>query len=188
MYSDYMAAGWSSMVDKVPGQLSPTAKLEALIGGLGIDNQTHVVIYHAGKNAVDMGSATRIYWTFKVLGHDEVSILDGGWAAYVGDPKKPKNIVEKNDNSPQPKVFKASVRQEMIVSKAEVASLMGKNIPLIDMRPSDQFIGVNRHPKALRSGTIPGAVSLPESWVTENNGGSFRSVQTLNALYKTAAV
>ena len=34
-----------------------------------------------------MGTATRIYWTFKVLGHDNVSILNGGMAAYDEEDK-----------------------------------------------------------------------------------------------------
>jgi DNA replication protein DnaC len=34
-----------------------------------------------GQQAADVGAATRIYWTFKVMGHDDVSILDGGWVA-----------------------------------------------------------------------------------------------------------
>ncbi len=188
VYSDYMAAGWSSVVDKVPGQISPTSKLEKLIGDLGIDNKTHVVIYHAGKSALDAGSATRVYWTFKVLGHDNVSLLDGGWAAYLGDPKAPKNTIENGENSPKPKAFKANLRKDMIANKAEVAALIGKPVPLIDMRPPDQFVGVNRHPKAARNGTIPGASNLPESWVTENNGGRFRSTQTLKSLYASASV
>ena len=62
------------------------ASLRALadrIGRLGIGNDTHVVLIPRGRDASDLGVATRIYWTFKVLGHDAVSILDGGMAAYM---------------------------------------------------------------------------------------------------------
>jgi len=69
--------------DQLCYQLPPTAKIAKLIGDLGIDDKTHVVIYHHGKNALDMGSATRVYWTMKVLGHDNVSILNGGYLAYA---------------------------------------------------------------------------------------------------------
>lgn len=187
VYTDYFA-GWRSKVGGVPGQLSPVDKLEAIIGSLGIDNQTHVVLYHAGKKAVDMGTATRMYWTFKVLGHDEVSILDGGWRAYVGNPAKPKNSVEKGDTTAAARKFQASLRKDMIASKQDVAAVVGKGVPLVDMRPNDQFIGVNRHGKAKRPGTIPGARNLPESWVTVNGGGKFRSTGQLSALYEVAAV
>jgi thiosulfate/3-mercaptopyruvate sulfurtransferase len=89
VYSDYLKDGWRAKVDGVPGQLPPPAELETLIGGLGISNDSHVVVVAGGVSALDMGSATRVYWTFKVLGHDEVSILDGGHKAYAADPGNP---------------------------------------------------------------------------------------------------
>ena len=45
---------------------------------LGIENTNHVVVVPAGRSAADMGIATRIYWTFWVVGHDKISILNGG--------------------------------------------------------------------------------------------------------------
>jgi thiosulfate/3-mercaptopyruvate sulfurtransferase len=163
-------------------------KLEGLIGSLGIDSKTHVVIYPAGKMAVDMGSTTQIYWTFKVLGHHNVSILDGGWQAYLGDPKKPANKVQTGNNIPIPKKFEARPRMDIVASTEDVVSLLGKDVPLVDLRPSDQYMGVNRHRKAKRAGTIPGASNLPETWIMENGGGRFRSPAILAELYKVTGV
>lgn len=186
VYTDYLKGGWRAAdKNKTPGQLAPVDKLEKLIGGLGIGNDTHVVIVHAGKNALDMGSATRTYWTFKVLGHDKVSILNGGLAAYSKDPK---NTLEKGNNKPPAATFSAHLRQDMVVGKEEVRAAGANGTLLVDNRPNDQFIGVNRHPKAKRNGTIPGAVNLPESWLTENNGGAFRDVASLRKIYGLANV
>ncbi|WP_247895646.1 rhodanese-like domain-containing protein [Azospirillum brasilense] len=82
IHSDYAKAGWRATVDGVPGLLPETAVLEGLIGGLGIGNGDHVVLVASGLSAADMGNATRVYWTFKTLGHDRVSVLDGGFAAW----------------------------------------------------------------------------------------------------------
>jgi len=186
VYTDYMKDGWRAAdQNKTPGQLAPTGNLEKLIGGLGIGNATHVVIVPAGKNALDMGSATRIYWTFKVLGHDNVSILNGGLAAYTKDEK---NKLEKGNNKPEAVAFKADLRADMLVSKEDVKAAMGNGVTLVDNRPNDQYIGINRHPKAKRSGTIPGSLNLPENWMTDNNGGSFRDGDTLKKLYALANV
>jgi len=186
VYTDYLVGGWRSAVDGVPGQLSNPDDLAKMIGDLGIDNNTHVVVYHHGKNAVDMGSATRMYWTFKVLGHDEVSILNGGFLAYSADEK---NAVEKGNNKPDPKRFTASLRPEMMSSKEDVkAAIDNEAVTLLDLRPNHQFVGINRHKKASRSGTIPSAKNLPESWMTTNGGGSFRSVDELKKLYDIAGV
>jgi len=186
VYTDYLKGGWRAAdKQKTPGQLAPVDKLEKLIGGLGIGNDTHVVIVHAGKNALDMGSATRTYWTLKVLGHDAVSILDGGLAAYSKDPK---NKLEKGNNKPVAVGFKATLRQDMLVGKDEMRAAMANGTLLVDNRPHDQYIGINRHGKAKRNGTIPGAVNLPESWLTENNGGAFRDADSLRKLYALAKV
>jgi thiosulfate/3-mercaptopyruvate sulfurtransferase len=186
VYTDYMKDGWRAK-DKngIPGQLAPVDKLEQLIGGLGIGSDTHVVIAPAGKNALDMGSATRMYWTFKVLGHDKVSILNGGLAAYTEDKKNP---LAKGNERPEPRTFTATLREEMIIDKDAVKAAIEQGTILVDNRPHDQFIGINRHPKSTRNGTIPGAENLPENWLTENNGGSFRDVATLKQLYALAEV
>ena len=185
VHTDYLKGGWRTMVDNVVGQLPPTDKIAKLIGDLGIDNKSHVVIYHAGKNALDMGSATRVYWTFKVLGHDNVSILDGGYLAYVNG----KGEIEKGNNKVDAKTFNASLRKEMMVTTAEIQKVIGDGkTELVDMRPQHQFIGINRHGKSKRNGTIPGAKNLPESWITQNGGGSFRSKTDLSKLYKIAKI
>ena len=57
-----------------------------------------------------------------------------------------------------------------------------------DHRPADQYMGVNRHPKAKSGGTIPGSLNVPNNWVTENGGGMFRSKDTIAMLYKAAGV
>ncbi len=84
VWTDYLKDGWR-VKDKAGtvGQLAPVDKLEKLIGGLGIGNGDHVVIVPVGGKALDVGTATRVYWTFKVLGHDNVSILNGGMNAYT---------------------------------------------------------------------------------------------------------
>ncbi len=186
IYSDYMKDGWRAKVNNIPGMLPPIPQIEKLIGSLGIDDNSHVVIYSAGSNALDMGSATRVYWTFKVLGHDDVSILNGGYAAYEADKA---NKIETGMNQPKPKTFVAKFRKDMYPTEADVEKARKSGVLLVDNRPNDQYLGVNRTPAAVkRNGTIPGAKNLPESWLTDNNGGKFRSVAELEKLYKDAGV
>ena len=193
IWTDYLKAGWR-IKDKsgTAGQLPPVDKLEKLIGSLGIGNDDHVVIIPVGGKALDMGTATRVYWTFKVLGHDNVSILDGGMRAYLAkvDPKtkKPVNPLEKGASNPTPKTFKANMRQEMLLTKADIQKASEAGEMLVDNRPNNQFIGINRHPKSKRSGTIPNAKNLPENWLTINGGGKFRDKDTLAKLYDLAGV
>jgi thiosulfate/3-mercaptopyruvate sulfurtransferase len=163
IYSDYLKAGWRTKVDGVVGQLPPVADLETLIGGLGIGNDSHVVVVASGVSALDMGSATRVYWTFKVLGHDEVSVVDGGYRAYAADPGNP---VETGWNAPVPTTFKASFRPELVADYQAVQAAKAQGQALIDFRPPPQYMGTKAFPAAKRPGTIPGAVNVPESKLT----------------------
>jgi len=167
VYSDYLTAGWRSEVDGVPGQLPSIATLEALIGGLGIDEGSHVVVVAGGTSALDMGSATRVYWTFKVLGHDKVSVLDGGYRLYAADPDNP---IETGWNEPEAKVFTANFRPEMIADYRDVVAAQAAGTRLIDLRPPEQYRGEKAHSAAKRAGTIPGATNLPESSLTTEDG------------------
>ncbi len=193
VYTDYLKDGWRAKdANGTAGQLAPTEKLEKLIGGLGIDNDTHVVIVPNGGKALDVGTGTRIYWTFKVLGHDKVSLLNGGMTAYTKDvdekTKKPLNPLEAGDVRPAAKTFKANIRKDMLATKSDVVAAQKDGTTLVDNRPNNQFIGVNKHKLAKRYGTIPGAVNLPENWLTKDGGGTFRLTPALEKLYSAASI
>lgn len=191
VHTNYGKDGWRVAKDGVIGLMGDPDKLGVLIGGLGIDNATHVVLMPPGANSSDMGTGTRIYWTFKVLGHDNVSILNGGMAAYAAmDPKtkQPLHPLDKGMVKPDAKTFSVNLRPDMIPSRADVKMAMDKGVTLVDNRTADQYLGVNRHPKSKASGTIPGAKNLPQSWTTVNGQGTFRSKGELEALYAAAGV
>lgn len=160
--------------------------LEKLIGSFGINNASEVIIVPSGANASDMAIAARIYWTFKMAGHGNVSILDGGMAAYNADKKNP---LEQGEILPEIKIFTAKMRTDIIATREMVkAALHNRNIQLLDLRPSDYYAGITRSSKNKAAGTIPGAKNLPVTWLTEDNGGKMRSVAELKKLYEVANI
>lgn len=185
--SDYAKDPWREerAADKVPDMLAEPAKLAELIGRLGIDNDTHVVMVPPGLNSTDVGIGTRVYWTFKVLGHDNVSLLDGGMAAYAKDKANP---LQTGVPTIVHKTFKVNLRKDMLITAEDVKKARTSGVVLVDNRPEDQFVGINRHPKATASGTIPGARNLPNAWLTVNGLGEFRKKGELEKLYKLANV
>jgi thiosulfate/3-mercaptopyruvate sulfurtransferase len=106
-------------------------------------------------------------------------------AGYDRDDKRPR---AKGAVKPEPKVFKVNLRPEMVVTMQDVQKALAAGTLLVDMRPEDQFVGINRHPKATESGTIPGARNLPNTWLFVNAGGQFRNKSQLEQLYKVANV
>jgi len=191
VYSNYVTGGWRVKdANGTPGMLPSPAQLADLIGGLGIDNDSHVVVVSRGANGLEMGAATRVYWTLKVAGHDKVSVLDGGMAAWVAerDPetRKPVNPLETGVVELTPATFEVNFREDMVASKEDVQAALDAGVPVVDHRPTDQYLGVSKPGPVARAGTIEGALSIPETWLTRNNRGMMRSKTQLAKLHEAA--
>lgn len=186
IYSNYLEDGWRTTKDGVGGMLPEPVDLEKLIGGLGIGNDDHVVIVPAGVSAVDYGSATRIYWTFKVMGHDNVSILNGGYALWTGQGR----AVESGSNRREAKTFKAHYRPELVASREDVAEVVktGRGAILIDNRPPEQYKGEKKSDKAARYGAIPGARNIPQDQFYSQADHEFTKLEQLGQMWRDAGI
>lgn len=184
--TDYQEDGWRTTIDGVAGLIPDWPDLEALLGRLGIGNDTHVVLLPPGLTAWDMGMGTRIYWTLKVLGHDRVTLLNGGMKAYLADPGTPR---EAGDATWTPRTFKADQHLGLIADAGVVKQALDRGGHLfLDSRPTDQYLGLNKTEDVNRYGTLPGAVSLPGQWLTHDGGGRFRDPDTLRRLYEVTGI
>jgi thiosulfate/3-mercaptopyruvate sulfurtransferase len=157
VHSDYDKAGWRVTRNGVRFMVPTTAELEKLIGETGIDEDNHVVVVPAGVHASDFGSAARVYWTLKLVGHPSVSILDGGLAAW----KAAGHQVETGVNKPQAKIFTAALDTRSLAEVAEVEKLaLNGGATLVDGRPERFFAGKEKAPASKAYGHIPRAVNL----------------------------
>lgn len=157
VHSDYDKAGWRVTRNNVPFMVPTVAELEKLIGELGIDEDSHVVVVPAGVHVLDFGSAARTYWTLKYVGVKNVSILDGGMAAWqaAGNP------VESGASKPSPKIFTATVDKSIVAEAPEVEAIQkNHSATLVDARPATFFTGKEKAPASLAYGHIPGAVNV----------------------------
>jgi thiosulfate/3-mercaptopyruvate sulfurtransferase len=180
----YGKFGWRAKVGDVVGMLPPVNVISERVGSLGIDNDKQVVIVPAGVNSSDFAAATRVYWTFKVLGHDAVTILDGGqraWVAANGDTST--DIV-----APQKVAFTAHYRPELVASAKDVAAAKSNGVALIDARPEAQFEGTSKSPVVARFGAIPGAVNISQSKFYDDKQGKFVASDVIEQLAGKAGV
>lgn len=160
IHSDYAAAGWRATVGSAPGMLPEPAALERLIGGIGIGNDDHVVVVAAGQTAGDIGNAARVYWTLRMAGHDAVSLLDGGFAAWVAAGGTVAGLPASRPAKP----FIVAPRTDLRATLADVeAAVAAGTVPLHDARSAEQFAGKAKSPQARVGGTLPGAVHLENS-------------------------
>lgn len=180
----YGSAGWRTEVNGVPGQIPPVEQVAALIGSLGIDGDDHVVIVPWGTDSSEFGGATRVYWTFKYLGHDAVSILDGGWRQYdaVGGERVATAV------TPVAAEFPYTVREELRATTDDVIAALADGTKLVDGRPEEQFLGQSKSPVVRVEGTIPGARNLPHSKFYSADYASFAQPETVAALAESVGL
>lgn len=159
---------WRANQDGVAGNLPEQSVLATMIGQLGIDNNQHVVIVPPGENSSDFGSAARVYWTFKVLGHDAISILNGGYKGWVqqGFP------VTQALASPAPAQFNVNFQPQYLATTEDVATTLNSDdIQFVDARPADFFNGQTKAGAARVAGTLPGALNLQQAELVETTDG-----------------
>ena len=143
-----------------PGELPALPKLTTLVQSLGLTPSTHAVIVSSGADATDFGASARVYWTLKVLGLKELSVLNGGLKGWTtaGLPQN-NQAVKVAASSLQPQID-----QTLVATKEElVARVKAGDAALIDARPADFFKGDTRHVAASVPGTLEGAVNVEHS-------------------------
>ena len=182
VHSDYLNDGWRVGRDDVVGLLPTEADFSALAQQLGVSADSHVVLIPAGVNSTDFGSAARAYWTFKVFGHEAVSILDGGYAKWAKD--FPNSIEQGARVAPVAGKFVARFDDAAYASTTGVQAALGKDdVLLLDARTEEQFIGEAKHGKALQAGHIPGAVLQSQADAYNASTNQLKSVAELTQIY-----
>ena len=168
----------------VEGKALPDiAYLEKLLGSLGIANDSHVILTPIGANASEVAVATRIYWSLKVLGHKDVSILDGGLIAYS---QLPNARFSNAKPSIQPANYKAIPDLSMVPTANDVLSELKNGTSFVDYRSEGEFFGKVGGP---RPGTIPGSKNLPYDLLLEKGqGGQFLPKNRIKLLYASRGI
>ena len=126
------------------------------VAKLGVNNSSHVVIY----DSQGMFSAARGWWMFKAMGHDNVSVLDGGLPAWLAASYATQT------GAPQVSLvgdFCAKFRSDWVIDADTLCQkLDDTNLQIIDARPTARFLATVKEPRVgLRSGHMPNAKSLP---------------------------
>lgn len=166
--------------DPVPVQVAPPDRFSALMGSLGIGDDTHVVIYdHAGGQF-----ATRLWWALTYYGHDRVSVLDGGWKKWTAEGRPTTAEV----SAPDPTIFTPRPHPGRRVDAAEVldASRNGGTF-ILDARDEGQYTGALARGRG-RAGRVPGAMHLHADTLLDPNNGTFRSDEELAQKLREAGI
>ncbi|MBI1778783.1 MAG: sulfurtransferase [Proteobacteria bacterium] len=171
---------------KQPGDprphMLPKPELFALkVGALGIGNRHRVICY----DSLGLQSAARAWWMFRIFGHDNVAVLDGGLVNWLAEQRP----VTDREEQPKPESFRARFRPELVKALEQIRSNMAeKAFQLVDARAAGRFKGVEPELWPGRPGHIPGSLNLPYPDILEPRLKTMLPADALKAKFKAAGV
>lgn len=123
---------------------------------LGVNADSAIVVY----DTIGIYSSSRAWWLFKVFGHDNVAVLDGGLPEWKKHNFQVENEFKKNYSKGN---FVAKLNSKLMTDFEGIQNYSNsKQALIIDARSANRFEGKITEPRTgLRSGTIPNSVNLP---------------------------
>ena len=145
----------SDHTSDLPHMLPDAAAFAEAVGGLGIAADDRIVVY----DSEGLFSAARVWWTFRLMGAEDVRVLDGGLPRWHGEGRP---VASGPAEPPAPARFVAGTRQGAVADMPMVLAALSGDAQILDARPAGRFSGAAAEPRpGLRSGHMPGALNLP---------------------------
>ncbi|WP_327679746.1 sulfurtransferase [Kitasatospora sp. NBC_00458] len=175
----------TDLQDPVRRDFIDQAGFEALLSAKGIANDDTVVLYGGNNNWF----ASYAYWYFKLYGHGDVRLLDGGRKKWELDSR---DLVSEVPARAATEYSAQAVDSSIRAFRDDVLAAIG-SLNLVDVRSPDEFSGKLLAPAHLpqeqsqRPGHVPSARNIP--WAKNaNDDGTFKSDDELKALYEAEGV
>jgi thiosulfate/3-mercaptopyruvate sulfurtransferase len=139
----------------LPHMLPGPEKFAARVGRLGLGDGNRIIVY----DSTGVSAAARVWWMFRVFGHDDVAVLDGGLAKWLAEGRP----VTDAESRPQQRHFTARVNTFLVRDYDHVrANVERGREQFIDTRSAGRFAGIEPEPRPeLRGGHAPGSLNLP---------------------------
>lgn len=149
---------------------------------LGLTAEDTLVVYD-GQGV--FGSA-RAWWMFKVMGHQDIRVLDGAFQKWVEEGRP---LEAGPAQPPAPGMYRAQFQPERLARVDDVvATLESKTAQVVDARGPDRFHAAESEPRpGMRGGHIPGSMNLYYRQMF-NDDGTFKSAEAMKAELEAAGV
>lgn len=167
---------FTNLQSKFPNTICSPEQFEREVRELGVSNNSKLVIY----DSLGVYFSPRVWWMFKLMGHKDVAVLDGGLPAWIKKGYPQEVNTSKNINLGD---FKVKFNSRKIVSLDTVVKNVNTfGFNLIDARSSSRFSGLSEEPrKEIESGHIPNSLNIPYTSVLNN--GHFKLKKDLELIF-----
>ena len=165
----------------LPHMLPPPHKFASIVRRMGIGDGKRIVVY----DQLGLFSAARVWWMFRVFGHQDVVLLDGGLPKWLSEGRP----VSDEPPRPRERHFTARRHSGMLIDADGVAGgLDSGTLQVVDARPADRFAGGAPEPRpGVRPGHAPGATNVPFPTLL-NDDGTLKSVDDLRRVFADAGI
>lgn len=167
----------------LPHMLPSAAKFASRVRRLGLGDGSRIVVYDGSGNNL---SAARVWWMFRVFGHGDVAVLDGGLKKWIAEGRPLE------DRPPAPRERHFSARQnDLLVRGIDQlrANLATGREQVVDARSPGRFAGSEPEPRpGLRGGHTPGAVNLPFTRLVDLADGTLLPADELREVIAGAGI
>jgi len=165
----------------LPHMVPPVEKFMSRVRALGVGDGHQIVVY----DSKGLFSAARVWWLFRMMGHDSIAVLDGGLPKWIAEGNRVDTgapIIRDRHMTVQP-------RPHMVRDVTQVAHAAKlRDHEIIDARAAARFRGDAPEPRqGLRAGHIPGSKNLPFTQVL-NGDHTMKTTAELSEEFRKAGV
>lgn len=165
----------------LPHMAPPPEKFMSRLRAMGVGDGHQVVVY----DGLGMFSAPRVWWLFKLMGKDDIAVLDGGFAKWQAEGR----AVEDMDPIVRDRHMTVRRQAHLVRDVTQVsAAAKLKNTEVIDARSPARFTGAAPEPReGLRAGHIPGSKNVHYQDLLAEDG-TLKDNDSLRAVFEGAGV
>ena len=166
----------------LPHMLPPPEKFSSRMRNLGLGDGNRIVVY----DALGLFSAARVWWMFRVFGHRDVAVLDGGLPKWLAEQRP----IEDLPPAPRQRHFNATYDHTLVREVEQIQeNVVSRREQVVDARSAERFAGTVDDPwPGRRRGHIPGAVNLPYTDLLNPADSTLLSGEKLRDRFKTAGL
>lgn len=165
----------------LPHMLPSPMKFSSRVRKMGLGDGLRIVVYDSSG----ITGAARVWWTFRVMGHEDVVVLDGGLPKWLAEGKP----VDDRQPHLQERHFTARLSGDLVCDVSRLRRLIEtRRSQIVDARPAGRFTGEVAEPRpGLKSGHMPGALNVPATSVFSADG-VMKSAAELQSTFELAGV